>query len=164
MSLFNKNAYTTPIYNLEGDTFSKLVLKGPLLINGEAGKVGQVLTSQGGNPPKWATAEKPYKVYIALLSQAGTDAPTSIILENTIGEIEWTYENTGSYYGIFLDAFTENKTFVQGGVLTSSIGDETFYSIKRFDKDSVLLQVKTNALVNTDGYELIPIEIRVYPA
>jgi hypothetical protein len=40
----------------------------------------------------------PYKVYTALLTQTGTDAPVAIILENTLGiTASWTYVNTGYY-------------------------------------------------------------------
>ena len=35
---------------------------------------------------------RPYKVYTALLSQSGTNAPTAIVLENTLGvDVSFTY-------------------------------------------------------------------------
>ena len=38
------------------------------------------------------------KVYRALLSQSGTDAPVATVLENTlVGEVVWTYDNEGFY-------------------------------------------------------------------
>ena len=42
---------------------------------------------------------KPYKVYTAVLTQTGTNAPVATILENTFGEnIVWSYGGTGTYY------------------------------------------------------------------
>lgn len=40
----------------------------------------------------------PYKIYHALLSQAGTAAPTAVILENTLGEVPtFSYSSQGVY-------------------------------------------------------------------
>ena len=52
------------------------------------------------------------KIYKALITQSGTDAPTVTILENTIGNIVWSYDSTGTYFGTLINAFTENKTFL----------------------------------------------------
>ena len=39
-----------------------------------------------------------YKVYTALLSQSGTNAPTATVLENTLGQtITWSYNGTGNW-------------------------------------------------------------------
>ena len=39
-----------------------------------------------------------YKVYSALLSQSGTNAPTATVLENTLGQtITWSYNGTGNW-------------------------------------------------------------------
>jgi hypothetical protein len=39
-----------------------------------------------------------YRVYTALLTQTGTDAPVATVLENTLGiEIIWQYNNPGNY-------------------------------------------------------------------
>jgi hypothetical protein len=59
------------------------------------------------------------KIYRALISQTGTDAPTVIILENTIGAIVWTRAITGIYTGTLTNAFTVDKTFLISG--TSNI-------------------------------------------
>ena len=39
--------------------------------------------------------EPTYKVYTASLTQTGTDAPVANVLENTIGDIVWTYSSDG---------------------------------------------------------------------
>lgn len=52
-----------------------------------------------------------YKVYTALLTQSGTNAPVATVLENTIGEIEFVYDGEASYY-INNENFIYTKTFV----------------------------------------------------
>lgn len=64
---------------------------------------------------------RPYKVYTALLTQVGTDAPTATVLENTLGgTVVWTRDSAGIYYGTLSGAFSSNKTvcFISGTVLS----------------------------------------------
>ena len=53
-----------------------------------------------------------YKVYTALLTQTGEDAPTATVLENTLGDIVWTRIDEGIYIGTLSNSFIENKTGV----------------------------------------------------
>ena len=55
-----------------------------------------------------------YKVYTALLTQSGTDAPTvATVFENTIGNITWTRPiSDGIYVANLAGAFTANKTYI----------------------------------------------------
>ena len=56
--------------------------------------------------------EPPYKVYTALLSQSGTDAPVATVLENTLGgDIVWTRTDIGKYKGVIEGGFDANKTY-----------------------------------------------------
>lgn len=56
---------------------------------------------------------RPYKVYTALLSQTGTNAPIATVLENTLGgNIVWTRIDEGIYIGTLSNSFIENKTGV----------------------------------------------------
>ena len=58
-----------------------------------------------------ATPTESYKVYTALLTQSGTDAPEAIVFENTLGgTVTWTYEDVGLYLATCSGCFTENKT------------------------------------------------------
>lgn len=46
------------------------------------------------------------KVYRALLTQSGTDAPTATVLENTLGgTLVWTRDGAGTYLGTLAGAF-----------------------------------------------------------
>ena len=62
--------------------------------------------------PYLGSSEPTYKVYTALLTQTGTDAPVATVLENTIGNIWFEYSSPG-YYLIKsnTDVFTANKTY-----------------------------------------------------
>ena len=106
---------------------------------------------------------RPYKVYSALLTQSGTDAPIAIVLENTIGEIVWDYDTSGSYIGTLTDAFTNNKSFT---ILTtnSNATDKPIFSIQFIDTDRIAINTyDIDSSSYTDGLLLnTPIEIRVY--
>ena len=53
----------------------------------------------------------PYKVYTALLTQSGTNAPVATVLQNTLGgTVVWTRVSSGDYEGTLSSAFTSNKT------------------------------------------------------
>jgi hypothetical protein len=110
---------------------------------------------------------KPYKVYSALLTQSGTDAPTAIVLENTIGEITLEYEVQGTYKISSDNLFATGKTFIN----ISNIGQEP--------SDFMLIYIDGNILNLTESFFFIttldspstyangilnntPIEIRVY--
>ena len=56
------------------------------------------------------------KVYEAIVNQSGTSAPVMTILNNTIGDIIWTYFATGAYIGTLAGAFgTANTTCTSQG-------------------------------------------------
>lgn len=68
--------------------------------------------------------EPPYKVYTALLTQSGTDAPVATVLENTLGTtVAWGYNNAGVYIATLgLPLLTvDNHTVIQGAGNQSSL-------------------------------------------
>src|SRR3989304_5031810 len=105
-----------------------------------------------------------YKVYSALLSQSGTDAPTVIILENTIGDIVWTRDDIGAYLGTFANAFTLDKTFYY--VLGKFVSGLSTVApmLQRNDVNSMRLYSSDYFSGNDidDVLSNTPIEIRVY--
>jgi hypothetical protein len=106
-----------------------------------------------------------YKVYRALLTQTGTNAPVATVLENTLGgEIVWTRPGlAGSYSGKLTNMFpNENKViiFTQQTYSTTYITTYAYYS----DSNTILIEtVDTSIDTALDG-ELYntSIEIRVY--
>lgn len=113
------------------------------------------------------TASRPYKVYTALLTQSGTNAPTAIVLENTLGgTIVWSRTAVGEYLGTLTGAFILDKTigFVQS---TSTQGADfsIHYILNRIDNNSIYLssfKANSSSTRYDDIMFKIPIEIRVY--
>jgi hypothetical protein len=64
----------------------------------------------------WQTASDkiPYRVYTAILTQTGTDAPVANVLENTVGNINWIYDGTGIYKLNFGTNLPSDKVFIPG--------------------------------------------------
>lgn len=86
----------------------------------------------------------PYKIYKAILSQSGTDAPVPVILENTIGEIVWTRNGTGRYRATLSNAFPFDKTvFFTNRHTNSLIADRTFAELGHVSAS--ILELKTFA-------------------
>ena len=107
-------------------------------------------------------AQKPYKVYTALLSQTGTSAPTATVLENTLGgTVVWTRSGLGEYRATLNSAFVFNKTttMTTGGL----IGGGFFINSQYVSGDYVTTTTRTT--LNTLADDLLTgttIEIRVY--
>lgn len=64
------------------------------------------------------------KIYKALLSQTGTNDPTAVVLENTIGPVLWTRSNTGAFHGTLTGAFTSKKVFMFPNTLVTTDVDD----------------------------------------
>jgi hypothetical protein len=140
------------VNNVSGQT-----IDGNLTINGDV-----VITGD--------TNIRPYKVYTALLTQTGETAPTSIVLENTLGNVTLQYFDVGYYKIVLENSININKTFLYIGNGPSSGGriffeEEGFKTITFFDSTTIVV------FSSTDGYssglsnnelENCPIEIRVY--
>lgn len=119
--------------------------------------IAQALTMFFSEP---ASYTPPYKVYSALLTQSGTNAPTATVFENTIGNIVWTREGTGYYYGTLANTFTVNKTFV---IICSGYSRILHWN----DDDSDVNKLSFSCQEIVSGWEAdafnTTIEIRVYP-
>lgn len=109
--------------------------------------------STGGETPT-PVDSRPYKVYTALLTQSGTDAPIAEVLENTLGVVPtFSYEGIG-YYGISLNgSFLGIKTWQ---IMQNDAPTEKVIYSNGDDNLSIYVIVGDNQL------NLQPIEIRVY--
>ena len=113
-----------------------------------------------GFPKNRTAATAPYKVYTALLTQTSTNPPTAIVLENTIGNIWFTYEGVGNYNAKSDSLFTENKTSVL--LTTSGFADD--YIVRGAQNDNNTIVITNNFFDGTpiDSLYKTTIEIRVY--
>lgn len=112
---------------------------------------------------------RPYKVYTAKLTQAGTAAPTATILNDSDtlkpgSTITWTRNSIGQYFGTLTGAFPGAKTWCMlsglDGASPSVTGfvrimSDNFIRIDTYDAATGLPQ--DGSLTDT------AIEIRVYP-
>lgn len=107
-----------------------------------------------------SATERGFKIYTALLTQAGTADPSAIVLgDNDIGTIVWTRTGAGDYLGTLTDAFVEDKT----GIIIPNIDNAKQTGAEWADKDTIRVDsfiadgTATDALLNNTL-----IEIRVY--
>ena len=112
--------------------------------------------------------ELPYKVYTALLTQSGTNAPVATVLENTLGgTVTFGRINAENYTINCTDCFAENKTFISiSNYKWLEEGQNYFIIASWRDTDTISIfghspEVSSSIL---DGILTRPlyIEIRVY--
>ena len=122
--------------------FSGTVTSSPAELETELATLGQV------------NSFRPYKVYTALLSQSGTNAPVANVLENTLGGVPTYQRNTqGAYQLTLSNAFINLKTAL---FITDSSASQL--RIYRSSASVINIEMSTgdNTLLNNT------IEIRVY--
>lgn len=113
---------------------------------------------------RWVKEAHPkYKLYAALLSQAGTAAPTAIVLENNLGgTVVWTRDSGGIYDATLSGAFTANKTAVFfGGNFQENLGSAT-YNESVSTTNALKIETFSDGTNSDDEFELTPIQILVY--
>ena len=109
---------------------------------------------------------RPYKVYTALLTQSGTDAPVATVLENTLGGVPvWSYISTGTYRMTLTSAFTADKTNIEKQVVVWSdsavVNDDSYYTLNKIGTSIIeLLYFFSGAKVDNE-LNIPYIEIRV---
>ena len=97
-----------------------------------------------------------YKVYVALVSQEGTSAPTAIILQNTLGGTPvWSRDSAGTYDLTLSSAFEGNV-----GVICSDQTNDGFNLVGgKFYGDDNFLRFFADEAIGAPSL----VEIRVYP-
>ena len=105
------------------------------------------------------------KVYRALLTQTGTDAPVATVIENTLGgDVVWTRGLTGIYFGTLAGAFPSGKTYVSPfQYVDTSNGN---YQLYRYDDDAVTIESLGQVDLHNAAFAAyfpVPIQILVNP-
>lgn len=137
---------------------------GLLKTKDSSGVVETLATTEG-------IADTEPKVYVALLTQTGTDAPVATILKNTLGGVPvWSYVTVGDYNCTLAGVFELQKTTT---IITNNI-DETRVHTRVIKIDEDIIGVRTGEYSFTapdtfvfeplDGYlSATTIKIEVYP-
>lgn len=114
------------------------------------------------------TYEPKYKVYTALLTQTGTNAPTAEVLENTLGgDIVWIRDDVGYYIGEF-SGISPTKTTVIVGNSTTAFQQDAVLIVTGVSNGSLelgtsLINLSIADFVSEDDkLSNTPLEIRVY--
>jgi hypothetical protein len=92
-------------------------------------------------------------------------APVVIVLENTIGNVWWTYEVVGEYFASSGGLFTFNKTYVDCKNIFSGqweINVFENYEVSPLPDSVGILNYNISGGNTTNGIDLARIEIRVY--
>ena len=110
---------------------------------------GTVFTATGNIPTTWLNG--------TIVIDATESAPIPTIMENTIGDIVWTYVSNGDYTATLSDAFTNNKT-----LLFYEKGEDVNGNTIRFFKISESVYRVLTVSANDNVFDNSSIEIRVY--
>jgi len=105
-----------------------------------------------------------YKVYRAVLTQSGTDAPTATVLENSLeATIAWTRTNVGIYLGTssIPDLFSRSKTYLSAAM--DQFNGSAAFALVGLQSTSEVYMVTNNFGVTADFGDGLFIEILVYP-
>jgi len=104
------------------------------------------------------------KVHRTLLTQSSTNAPSAVVLENSLGEtVAWTRDSEGTYFGTLAGAFPENKCFFLSQLNDPASGT---ISVSRVSDNVIAVQSVTPAAtpLKADGLlNLASIQVLVYP-
>ena len=103
-----------------------------------------------------------YKVYTAIITQTGTDAPTAVVLQNTLGITPTlTRFATGNYRITASNTFTANKTFcIVGQEANSGTGMNYIWASDSNDDDANnpdnwLKRPHRFSIMNPDGQKAV---------
>jgi len=99
------------------------------------------------------------KVYRALLTQSGTDAPNATVLENSVGPAIWTRVGSGDYRLTLAGAFPQARSFyrnVVGVYIEDPVG---FLNLSQSTDDFISLAESGG---RDDSIAHVAIEILVY--
>lgn len=155
--------------------YQKNVQTGDSLPDASGYSEGDIFTVQSGNTYKhngsdWVKLieDTGVKVYRALVSQTGTDAPTAIVLENSLGgDIVFSRANVGLYDGTLNGAFPEDKTNIQNKkvVIHDTVAEywDKGYEIFRLNDNTFRIAAVEEYVLGDSLLEKVFVEIIVYP-
>ena len=118
--------------------------------------LGTYFVATGTTPNSWGIDEGGPDILLY-----NTGAPVVTVLENTIGNIWFTYDGTGLYSANSDALFTVNKTVSFNSVSTDS-GNPDFITIQNNNVNTVSIKQFDSSGVGVDTITAASIEIRVY--
>ena len=158
----NKNAIIIGSGNVVGDGLRALVVGDGLTVENNGIATTNLTVTDTINGRAVSEMLPTYTKYVALITQSGTNDPTVIELENSIGPIVWTRTAVGNYEGTLAGAFTLNKTYST----LSQVASDSIALVYAKNVNTILIQT-TNlhspiAAHHDSHLSNNTIEIRVY--
>ena len=158
----NKNAIIIGSGNVVGDGLRALVVGDGLTVENNGIATTNLTVTNTINGRAVSEMLPTYTKYVALITQSGTNDPTVVELENTIGPIVWTRSAVGNYEGTLAGAFTLNKTYST----LSQVASDSIALVYAKNVNTILIQT-TNlhspiAAHHDSHLSNNTIEIRVY--
>lgn len=84
-----------------------------------------------------------YRSYIALLNQSGENAPVVTILENSVGDVVWSYTDIGKYRGTLVSGFSASVSIFVGNKFTLNTSHTWAYASNTNDYVDLTIQDDT---------------------
>jgi hypothetical protein len=109
--------------------------------------------------------QRPYKIYVALLTQGGSAAPIAVELENTFDDAPiWTREDVGVYRCNHPDIHFFNCTAQLSNVTKNTPGPfATITTYVRSEIDYVEIMIYANGVLTDSILDKNFFELKVYP-
>lgn len=149
------------IQNPPADEAVLFYTDGALRLKDETGEVSTLATTEGLEAAAEATEPK---VYVASLTQSGTNAPVATVLKNTLGgTVVWTRDGAGFYIGILSGAFPLNKVFLTGNVSSDDNSVFRWMPPYSYVSDSEIYIIVHDITDTRTDNNNISIKIEVYP-
>jgi hypothetical protein len=104
------------------------------------------------------------KVYEVLLSQADTDAPVPVVLDNSLGAAVWSRVSTGIYRLTLAGAFPADRVYVNPRTGYLSVADAHVFYISRIDDNIMQLSTEAAEVVSDDMLFGTAFGLKTYPA
>jgi hypothetical protein len=117
--------------------------------------IGTYFVATGTTPNNWGTPGDVCLNY-------NTGAPVVTVLENTIGNIYWTYSNVGLYLATLANSFPEDTTAVFNGTQLQISGDWSLMMSFRGNDNEIEVRTIADGSLSDSLLSNTPIEIRVY--
>jgi len=109
---------------------------------------------------------RPYRAYMATLTQTGSDAPVVTVIENTLGaDVVWTRASTGFYEGTVTGKLIVGKSFavpLNPNKLANAGTDRMIFYVASIDAVGLQTYSDTYSTIADALLEDTPVEIRVY--
>ena len=112
----------------------------------------------------FANSQKNIKKYVAVISGNGESPPVVTVLENTVGNIVWTWIETNHVRGTLSGAFLENKIWFISSNDYWNVLNSDLYSIPYIGRNSDnAIDIYASTGPAYGNVWRTNIEIRVYP-